>query len=196
MQNIDEFISKDHLDQLKKRFFIENNNSHEFRVLKYSLETFDVLSTAYSMGRKRRTLLYYSALLHDIGYEISPQKHDYHTRNIISTDPIFDIVPHPERLMIALIAGGHRKKLARELNQLSIRNQQIVKQLAAILRIADAIDYPRDSCLSIKRLLLKSDCLEISIESTAFSIVAIRVSQKSSLFEESFGLTIETKEIS
>ncbi len=196
MQNLDTFITNDLWEKLKHRFFIEDTDSHEYRVLHYALAIFDVLSTAYSMGEKRKSLLYYSALLHDIGYEISPQKHDQHTGFIIMNDPIFDILPQPERLMLSLIAGGHRKKLSRETSKLLTRNQLIVKQLAGILRIADAIDYPRDPHLQIIDLQLHSRVLELHIQSKAFNIIEARISQKSSLFEESFGLTIETNEIS
>ena len=196
MQNLDTFITNDLFRKLKHRFFIEDTDSHEYRVLEYSLAIFDVLSTAYSMGEKRKSLLYYSALFHDIGYEISPHKHDQHTGFIIMNDPIFDILPHPERLMLSLIAGGHRKKLGRETSQLVTRNQLIVKQLAAILRIADAIDYPRDPYLQMINLQLYSRILELQIKSKAFDIITARISQKSSLFEASFGLTIETNEIS
>ncbi|SDY34653.1 HD domain-containing protein [Tindallia californiensis] len=176
---------------LASRFFSDKVNDHEMRVMHYSLFIFDAIKAEFSIGPKERHLLYLSAMLHDIGYEISAKKHDSHTFSIIKNDPFFNCIPHPERLMLALIAGGHRKKISSEIRLLSITNQLIVNQLAAILRIADAIDYPRDRELRITHIQLHSNFLEIHFITPVFDVVQTRIEKKSSLFKETFDRSLK-----
>ncbi|SFH60173.1 exopolyphosphatase / guanosine-5'-triphosphate,3'-diphosphate pyrophosphatase [Tindallia magadiensis] len=180
--------------RLASRFFPDNANDHEMRVMHYSLSIFDAIKEEFSIGPKERRLLYLSAILHDIGYEISAKKHDSHTLSIIRNDPFFNCIPHPERLMLALIAGGHRKKISSEIHLLSKTDQLIVNRLAAILRIADAIDYPRDRELRITHIQLHSYFLEIHFSTTVFDAVRTRIEKKSSLFEKTFDRPLKLSE--
>lgn len=189
-------ISPEKRQEMEERFYLTNPHTHERRVLKYALELFDVMAEPFCMGRKKRNLLYYSALLHDIGYEISPQKHDVHTYRLITEDSFFDFWPNPERLMLALVAGGHRKNICVDINQLPHKQQLSVRQLASILRIADAMDYPRDQSLQIMETVLSEGELNIFIKSTAFATVSARVAQKSKLFNEVFNLSVRVTDAS
>jgi exopolyphosphatase/pppGpp-phosphohydrolase len=195
MRCLEKYLPAEKRQELEKRFYLTDSASHERRVLCYAILLFNVLAEPFDLGAKKKTLLHYSALLHDIGYEISPQKHDTHTRSILLKDPFFDFWPQPERTMLALIAGGHRKKIGNEILRLSVKNQLTVKQLTAILRIADAIDYPRDLQLELLQISLTDQQLELEIRSTACSTVAARVIQKSALFQEVFGMSVQVIEV-
>ncbi len=194
MECLEQYLTSENRIEMEKRFYLTNPHTHERRVLKYALLLFDVMAEPYLLGEKKRNLLYYSALLHDIGYEISPQKHDLHTYQLITKDPFFDFWPHPERLMLALVAGGHRKNICVDINHLAPKKQLAVRQLAAILRIADAMDYPRDHSLKIIGLNLTDQWLEISIQSPACATVSARVAQKSRLFNDIFGIDVKVVE--
>lgn len=185
MECLEQYISPEIRREMEDRFYLTNPGTHERRVLKYALQLFNVMAGPFCLGRKKKNLLYYSALLHDIGYEISPQKHDVHTYRLISEDPFFDFWPHQERLMLALVAGGHRKNICVNVNHLPPKGQLTVRQLAAILRIADAIDYPRDQSLKIIETELSDQELNIFIQSTASATVSARVAQKSKLDRKS-----------
>ncbi len=194
MECLDQYLSPEKRTEMENRFYLTNPGTHEHRVLKYSLQLFNVMAEAFCLGRKKRNLLYYGALLHDIGYEISPQKHDVHTYRLITEDPFFDFWPHTERLMLALVAGGHRKNICVDINQLPSKRQLAVKQLTAILRIADAIDYPRDQALQISGVNLSDQELTLSIQSNACATVSARVTQKSKLFKDVFDVSIQVLE--
>lgn len=194
MECLEQHISPKNLTEMENRFYLSNPHTHEHRVLKYALQLFNVMAEPHRLGRKKRNLLYYSALLHDIGYEISPQKHDFHTYRLIAEDPFFDFWPQPERLMLALVAGGHRKNICVDINHLPPTKRVVVRQLAAILRIADAIDYPRDQSLQILGVNLSDHWLEIFIQSTACATVSARVAQKSRLFNDVFGVVVKVVE--
>ncbi|SMP62715.1 HD domain-containing protein [Anoxynatronum buryatiense] len=190
MKCLDDFITDDIRQRMEHRFFLRDSMSHEQRVIRYASMIFTVLSQPYDLGNKKCSLLYHAALLHDIGYEISPRKHDAHTRHIILKDSFFDFWPQPERTMLALIAGGHRKKLGPELETLTPSNQHTVKQLAAILRIADAIDYPRDERLAVCETTLLQHHLNLTIHSSVIDQVAARVAKKAALFEAVFQISV------
>jgi exopolyphosphatase/pppGpp-phosphohydrolase len=190
MMCLDPFVTSDKRRELEERFYLSDPASHERRVLRYAIRLFNILDEKFGLGMKKKNLLAYAALLHDIGYEVSPQKHDTHTREMLLEDPCFDFWPQPGRTMLALIAGGHRKKIGKELLQLSPKNQRTVRQLTSILRIADAIDYPRDEALKIVDARLTETRLELVIHSDACASVAARVMQKSQLFQEIFGLSV------
>lgn len=196
MKSLDVFISKDRLKVLTKRFCIPCTDSHEYRVIQYALSIFNTLCTAYALNSQQKFLLYYSALFHDIGYEISPQKHDQHTLSIIRKDPIFDFLPQRERLALSLIAGGHRKKMNPKIKEFDHKDQLIIKRLTGILRVADAIDFPRDIHLLMDKPQQQDQVFLLNIQSDAFDILSTRIFKKSTLFEEAFGLTIKTMEIS
>lgn len=195
MKSLDEYITPQHRREMETRFYLSDPSCHERRVLKYSMQLFDALADLFEMGSKKRALLHYSALLHDIGYEIGLQKHDTHTRRIILEDPFFQFLPPLEKTMLALIAGGHRRKIGREIDLLPQRCQETVKQLASLLRIADAIDYPRDEALMIEKVQLTDGQLVIHIHSAAFGAVSARVAQKSDLFHAAFALSLRLEEV-
>ncbi len=195
MRCLEQYITPDIRRDMEQRFYLTEVGTHERRVLKYALLIYNALATPYCLGRKKRTLLYYSALLHDIGYEVSPQKHDIHTYKIITKDPFFHFWPNPEREMLALVAGGHRKKIGVEINRLAAERQKIVKQLAAILRIADAIDYPRDQSLQMVDIRLENHCLTLFIQSAACATASARVLQKCQLFCDVYDLSLAITEV-
>lgn len=194
MKCLETFVTDEIRQQMEARLFLAHPSAHERRVLRYAIMIFTILSKPFHLGKKKRSLLYYAALLHDIGYEISARKHDAHSRHLILNDPFFSFWPQPERTMLALIAGGHRKKLGPELEMLSPGKQFTVRQLAAILRIADAIDYPRDESLEIREITLLRHQLNITVHSRVSAMVVERVAKKSLLFKEVFEMSVMVSE--
>ncbi|OEF96560.1 HD domain-containing protein [Desulfuribacillus alkaliarsenatis] len=175
-------------------------DSHEQRVCNYALVMFDSLSShpVFRDGingeqqlQQKRELLKESAYYHDIGHSISEKKHDLHTMNLILTDSYFDNIPEPKRTMLALIAGGHRKKLHHPIENISPSNQQIVRQLAAILRLADAIDYTRQRDISVHGCRYDTKNFIINISNNLSIIARERVQKKSGLFQEVFLLRVK-----
>ena len=90
-----------------------------------------------------RELLEYAALLHDIGHAIEHDRHQRHTYYLIRASELLGFSP-VEIETIALVARGHRKQAPRlsdpDVQTLPPANRRLVRGLAALLRVADALD--------------------------------------------------------
>jgi exopolyphosphatase/guanosine-5'-triphosphate,3'-diphosphate pyrophosphatase len=90
-----------------------------------------------------RELLEYAALLHDIGHAVDHSQHQRHTYYLVKSSELLGFEPE-EIELIALVARGHRKQVpkpsAPELAAIPSSKRKLVRGLASMLRIADALD--------------------------------------------------------
>lgn len=118
-------------------------NNHGRQVARLALAIFDTAATALRLGAAARELLEYAALLHDIGHSIDHDRHHRHSEYLIRNGELLGFT-REEVVVVALAARGHRKQVPREadpeLRQLPASARRLVRGLAAILRIADALD--------------------------------------------------------
>ena len=88
-------------------------------------------------------LLEYAGLLHDIGYTVDASAHHKHSRDVIRAADLPGLLP-VEQEIIAQIARFHRRKLPtqsmKSLAGLSGDEFLLVRNLAAVLRVADGLD--------------------------------------------------------
>ncbi len=131
-------------------------------------------------------MLEISAWFHDIGHLISVHKHDYHTRTLIRGDEAFDFLPDKLRSTLAIIAGGHRKKVCTEIDKLSSKRQELILKLTAILRMADAIDYYRRTDIAITNLYWRKGAVVMVMQGSMLDFVFERIAKKGTLFKELF----------
>jgi putative phosphoesterase len=116
---------------------------HTHQVEKLTLQLFDQLSELHNLGGKERFLLRCGTLLHDIGWIEGQQGHHKTALRIIMEDTTlpFDF---RDKSIIALLARYHRKRLPANGHayycQLSAKDQNVVRKLAGILRLADGLD--------------------------------------------------------
>ncbi|HXW84110.1 MAG TPA: Ppx/GppA phosphatase family protein [Candidatus Binataceae bacterium] len=119
------------------------HNEHGRHVAKIALKLFDATGPVLALPANTRDLLEYAALLHDVGHAIDHDRHNRHSYYLIKNAELFGFDPN-EIEMIALTARGHRKEAAKldssELNGLPQAKRKLVRGLAAILRVADALD--------------------------------------------------------
>ena len=95
------------------------------------------------LGPQARELLEHAALLHDIGRVIDHDRHNRHTYYLVKNAELLGFDPL-EIEIIAQAARGHRKPSARldspEFRALNPAKRHLVRSIAAILRLADALD--------------------------------------------------------
>ena len=84
------------------------DQKHAEKVAELALSLFDQTEPLHGLGKQERIYLEAAALLHDIGYFISMQKHHKHSHYIIANSEIVGLSP-AERLVVAGIARYHRK---------------------------------------------------------------------------------------
>jgi len=73
---------------------------HAEKVADLALSLFDQTESLHGLGKRERIYLEAAALLHDIGYFISMQKHHKHSHYIIANSEIVGLAP-AERLLVA-----------------------------------------------------------------------------------------------
>jgi exopolyphosphatase/guanosine-5'-triphosphate,3'-diphosphate pyrophosphatase len=106
------------------------------------------LEPLHGLPNRYGKILHAAAMLHDIGLFITYPQHHKHSYYLIKSSGPATFDPM-ELELIANVARYHRKAHP-SLNhlpfgQLSSKQQDIVRKLAAILRIADALDFGHQS---------------------------------------------------
>lgn len=121
---------------------------HSQRVALLAGQVFEQTSSLHGLGEYEARLLQYGSLLHDIGYHISYIKHHKHAYYLVMNCDLRGFT-QAERSLLANLVRYHRRAAPRashtSLAALPPRDREVVCSLAAILRIADALDASRFS---------------------------------------------------
>ena len=116
---------------------------HARQVARLAVALFDQTRGVHGLGAREREWLELAALLHDIGMHIGHEDHHRHSAYLIRNGGLRGFEP-AEIEAIALIARYHRlsppKKSHPEFGELGAGQRKIVKNLAAILRLAEGLD--------------------------------------------------------
>ncbi|HEY8038451.1 MAG TPA: Ppx/GppA phosphatase family protein [Polyangiaceae bacterium] len=119
------------------------DEAHARQVSRFATQLFDDLHSVHAFGERDRLLLRAAAILHDIGDYIHYSGHHKHSYYLIQHADIMGVTPE-ERAIVANIARYHRKgppdTTHPNFRELSKEARGKVRGLAAILRIADALD--------------------------------------------------------
>jgi exopolyphosphatase / guanosine-5'-triphosphate,3'-diphosphate pyrophosphatase len=168
---------------------------HASRVAYLSQQLFDELRPLHSLGGEHRRLLAAAALLHDIGYFVSHTGHNKHSAYLIQNSELTGFTS-PEMAVIAGVAyyhrGGSPKAKHEYYSGLRVQDREVVRKLAALLRLADALD--RDHEGSVRGLRCEIDDDEVRIValcSREAEAMRRRLEERSELFAEVFGREVE-----
>jgi exopolyphosphatase/guanosine-5'-triphosphate,3'-diphosphate pyrophosphatase len=174
-----------------RRFGYEE--AHARQVARVAEEIFDQLAATEapaSLTRHHRTLLSAAALLHDVGYHIAHDSHHKHALYLIKNSELTGF-SEAERDVIANAARYHRGPAPRERHPdyavLNETDRETVFALAAILRIADALDRSHDNRVSDVRCVRDGQLVHIQLSSsTNCDREIFAAEQKGEMFEQVF----------
>ena len=120
---------------------------HARQVERLSRQLFEATQPLHQLDEHALRLLERAAFLHNTGMLIEARRHHKHSFRLINETKLPDFTDE-ERFEIACIARYHRRALPstshEEYAALSRRARQRVSILAALLRIADALDFSHD----------------------------------------------------
>ena len=130
--------------------FYEDHSRHLGRLC---TELFDSAKDIglHSMGNDRQELLYYAALLHDIGIFLSFSNHHAHSAYLIKNELLGFY--NREIAVMSALAFFHRKRAPKsdpEFAALDAKAQRIVFPLGMVLRMAESLD--RSHKQSVRRV--------------------------------------------
>ena len=171
------------------------DQKHAEHVSGLALSLFDQLKSIHKLGKRDRLLLELAALLHEVGNYIGTPGHHRHAFYIIAETPILGLTDE-ELLVVANLARYHRKAMPDPQHecfaQLSEDDQERVRTLAAILRVADALDHDhKQRVLTVKA---KAGDSKLKLKVRARGDVTLdewALEGKGDLFKEEFGLKPE-----
>ncbi|MHC4883641.1 MAG: Ppx/GppA phosphatase family protein [Planctomycetota bacterium] len=170
------------------------NVEHAQQVATLSMALFEQLKTHLGLQERDRLPLEVAALLHDIGRFISDRDHHKHSMYIIDWSEFVGI-GEADRKLISLIARYHRKGRPRESHNEYMRfppkERMRISKLAALLRIADALDRSHfqqvvklGTAVTDEALFIQAEAgRELSVEKSALK-------KKGQLFSDLTGLKI------
>jgi hypothetical protein len=164
--------------------------SHSRHVTDLALMLFDALHPLHSLGAHDRFLLGCAGELHDIGWKYGQPGHNRRGAEMLFSDETlpFDL---EERAILALIVLSHRGKVRLVTNQyldfISPKSRTNILKLAAILRIADGLDYPHTGSIYEARCINSADDVTCTVTGTGdLTVEKERAQGKADLFIQVF----------
>jgi exopolyphosphatase/guanosine-5'-triphosphate,3'-diphosphate pyrophosphatase len=167
---------------------------HARHVAGLSKTLFRALQPEHQLDSRYEVILYVAALLHDIGNAVSARSHHKHSMYLINHGELFGL-SREDVLLAALVARYHRRSSPKPIHEgyasLDWKRRINVAKLAAILRVADALD--RSNSQRIKELHCSRERGRLVIWVSGaddLSLEQIALRQKASLFKEIFGMPV------
>ena len=198
--NRESFAAQDHVDvvlascrAMGRRFHQESGHAESVLVLARQL--FDQTKELHGLGERARVLLEAAALLHDVGVAVNNDGHHKHSQYLIESTELVGLGSY-ERHLVAMLARYHRKAMpSREHSDymaLRRRERAMVERLAALLRLADALDRQHASVVVGVEARLRGKTLALHAilapdSDTGLTLEAKAVAAKGALFEQLFG---------
>lgn len=171
---------------------------HSRHVQKLALQLFDSIGQRLGCTPDDRRLLSDAALLHDIGYHISYDKHNKHSYHLIEHAELLGVTP-AEQILVANVARYHRgaepKKKHVNYGGLEKSMRETIKRLAGILRVADGFDRGHANAVAEIKVRWMERALRLTAVPTRqtnnLRLELWGASRKSKLLSELAGVPVE-----
>ena len=167
------------------------DREHGRHVAALAMQLFDAFQEDHGLGRRERLTLEVAALLHDIGIFVSLRAHHKHAQYVLASSQIFGL-SNEETAMVGNIARYHRRgppqKSHLEYVALDRQDRVIVDKLAAMLRVANALDaehLQKVTSLHVKR---RERTWILEIDGTGdLTMEVLAATARADMFGDTFG---------
>jgi exopolyphosphatase/guanosine-5'-triphosphate,3'-diphosphate pyrophosphatase len=172
--------------------------AHATQVAALALALFDQLADLHGLAGAARRVLLAAALLHDLGMSVAYQGHHKHSLRMIAAADLPGLT-RPEILAAANIARYHRKSeptLRHEsFAALPLEDRQRVEKLAAILRLADALDRSHGRLVRRVEADAREGQVVLTLDAAGELTAELAVlPKKAAFFERVFGRRVRVAE--
>jgi exopolyphosphatase/guanosine-5'-triphosphate,3'-diphosphate pyrophosphatase len=170
------------------------DEAHSLHVEKLATMLFDDLESFCGMKKRYRLMLRVAAVLHDIGVFISSRSHHKHSAYLVTNSEILGVTPE-EQAVIAHVCRYHRRATPRiqhlDFWALPQSSRVAVSKIAAILRVADALDRNHNQEIVSVRAVPGENEVVLEVESRGDMLVdQWALESKADLFREVFGVPV------
>lgn len=174
------------------------DEQHGTSVARYATELFDQTRNLHNLALEHRLLLEAAAMLHDVGTYISMTAHHKHTHYLLTATPVIGLT-QKQMQIVANVARYHRKSFPKMQHDhykvLSPKERVIVTKLAAILRLADAMDNEHASRISSFTIEHKKPGFTFHLHGDGDLLLEKwALMNKAKLFEEVFGVKVSVED--
>ncbi|WP_375767829.1 Ppx/GppA family phosphatase [Archangium gephyra] len=167
------------------------DEKHARQVASLALTLFDDLAALHQLPLSCRPYLETAALLHDVGNAVSYERHHKHTYYLIHNSDIPGLADQ-ERELVARVARYHQRSPP-ELNHsgmegLSTAEARLVRKLATLLRVANALDSSHHQPVKELRAVNGRDAVSLHFKSRQpVDLELWTVERETALFRRVFG---------
>lgn len=156
------------------------------------------ISANFNFPPRSAMLLETAALLHDIGRFVDTRDHNFHSAYLISATQLPGL-SREEHQIVAMTAGAHRGDVERAMRRSGSRellpeHRVLVLKLAAILRVADALDCARKGRFRELAMNRRGVVLELRGAGNDFHSEIRELEMKGELFSQVFGIKVHIME--
>lgn len=174
------------------------DTAHAHHVADLAVRIFRALENEHHLDRRFELLLEIAARLHEVGSFISSRSHHKHSLYIIQHSDLFGLT-REDIAIVALIARYHRRahpaRTHPDFMALSREDRLTVSKLAAILRVADALDRNHLQQIKDVSFLREPGRFVIAVRDVEdLTLERLALKEKGELFREVFGMPVELRE--
>lgn len=169
------------------------DKGHREHVAHLCMEMFDQLQDLHRLSEHDRLLLEVASILHEVGSFISQQNHQLHSQYIILNSEIFGLSRDDVETVALLAVTTGMKSIPFDpmYGELELTDRMRVAKMAAILRVADALERGHAQRVNGVRAHIRGRMLELELQGvreTAVEDLALRL--KGDLFADIFGYDV------
>jgi len=181
------------LEQVCQKYLYDR--AHAEHVSQIALNLYYQLHDLHQLPDKYASVLHAAATLHDIGLFVAYPKHHKHSYYLIKSSGM-NSYSKTDLDLVANVARYHRKAHPSQkhlgFSQLQPEQQQIVRKLSAILRVADALDYTHDQTVKAVSCARRKTKQLVIAASAAANLNGHfeRATRKARLMQEVFNLDV------
>lgn len=185
--------------ELARKYQVDLIHAQHVAIL--ATQLFRGLQAEHRMDKRCETLLYVAALLHETGLFIGTSAYHKHSFYLITNSELFGLNLQ-DHTIVALIARYHRRAAPKPTHETFARmdrdSRVMVSRLAAILRIAVALDHSSNQRVRDIQCMVEKGKLVVTVTNSAgdLSLERMELRQQATLIEDTFGLSVLLREAS
>jgi exopolyphosphatase / guanosine-5'-triphosphate,3'-diphosphate pyrophosphatase len=167
------------------------DRAHGLHVAKLATRLFDELREDHGLSDRERLLLQTASLLHDVGVYVSLRGHHKHSQYLLAASQIFGLSAE-ETAVVSNIARYHRGRAPQRSHlayvALDRNDRLVVTKLAAILRVANALDAEHLEKVQDLRLQRRGRAWVLEIDASGdITMEQLAAAARTDMFVEVFG---------
>ena len=172
-----------------------SDEAHTAHVAKLALQLFDATQALHGLAARDREMLEFACLLHDVGQHVSRKGHHRHAAYLVEHGALRGFDPDEIAFLAALVRHhrrGEPKASEPRFAALGGEDRDRLRKLAALLRLADALDRSRGGIVEGVRAEVMPELVILRVAVTGDAELELwAVRRRRELFEKVFRRDLE-----